>query len=427
MRGQIVLEHVGKKFRRYPPDRPRTLKDSFLRGWRGLSPREEFWGLRDVSFEVAPGRMLGLVGHNGAGKSTLLRLVGGVGRPDEGRIRVHGRLRALLDLGAGFSPDFTGRENVFLSGVISGLTRQEVRRRFDDIVAFAELEAFIDQPLRTYSSGMQMRLAFSVAVHTDPEVLLIDEVLAVGDLAFQRKCLERVASIKASGCTIVLVSHDENQVRELCDEVAWLSGGVLAWHGETNAVMDAYVAEMNDRTRRLTPSPAVQEAEQEHGSLRLGDNRLGTQEAQISRVRLFSSRGRPTGEITSGEGLRVEIEYDAPKLVPSPIFGVSVSREDGLVLYDVNTAATLGASVPDLHGRGRVTLTLDRVDLGSGQYFVDVGLFEREWAHAYDYHWHAYPLAVAAPTDGGLVRAPHRWNVETALEEAGTSRGPERG
>ncbi|MEW6421922.1 MAG: ABC transporter ATP-binding protein, partial [Deinococcota bacterium] len=221
MQGWIEVREVSKRFRRYRRDRPRTLKEWVLSGLRTLEPDEVFWGLRDVSFEVEPGQMVGLIGHNGAGKSTLLRLIGGVGRPDSGSIRTRGRIGALLDLGAGFHPDLSGRENVFILGVIAGLTRREVARRFDAIVAFAELEAFIDQPLRTYSSGMEMRLAFAVAAHTDPNILLIDEVLAVGDLAFQRKCTERIRQFREDGCTIVIVTHDMTQARELCDRVLW--------------------------------------------------------------------------------------------------------------------------------------------------------------------------------------------------------------
>ena len=241
MRHTIVIEHVGKQFRRYHHDRPWTWQEMFQRGMRRVKPAEQFWALRDVSLTVAAGRMVGVVGGNGAGKSTLLRLLGGVGRPTEGRIQVDGRIDALLDLGAGFHPDLTGRENVFISGVINGLTRREVARQFDSIVAFSELDEFIDFPLRTYSTGMQMRLAFAVATHTHPSILLIDEVLAVGDLAFQRKCLERIEQFKVEGCTIILVSHDTGLVSELCDEAVWLQGGRLIDYGCAKPVVDRYI------------------------------------------------------------------------------------------------------------------------------------------------------------------------------------------
>jgi lipopolysaccharide transport system ATP-binding protein len=243
MASAIIVQGLGRQFRRYHLDRPWTLQEAVQRGLRRMAPVERFWALREVSFTVAPGRALGVVGPNGAGKSTLLRLLGGVGRPDEGTIEVHGRLGALLELGAGFHPDLTGRENLFINGLISGLTRSEVATRLELIVAFAELQDFIDNPLRTYSSGMQMRLAFAVAIHTDPEVFLIDEVLSVGDLSFQRKCLERIAELKCEGCTMVLVSHNPTMIRDFCDEAIWLRGGRLVAHGAPDVVVGQYVAD----------------------------------------------------------------------------------------------------------------------------------------------------------------------------------------
>lgn len=244
MRDIISLQGLGKQFPRYHADRPRTLQEAVVSGLRRLGPTERFWALREVSFSLPPGRMVGLIGSNGAGKSTLLRLIGGIGKPDEGRVEINGRLGALLDLGAGFHPDLTGRENVFINGVISGLTRREVAERFDEIVAFAELEEFINSPLRTYSTGMQMRLGFAIAVHIEPEILLIDEVLAVGDLAFQSKCLNRIEQFKALGATIILVSHDMTSIRQLCDEVVWLRRGRIAAYGPTDDVVDKYIAEV---------------------------------------------------------------------------------------------------------------------------------------------------------------------------------------
>ena len=239
----ILVEKLGKQFRRYHHDRPWTFQEVFQRGLRRIEPAECFWALREISFTIGAARMVGIIGRNGAGKSTLLRLLSGVGRPTEGRVTVCGKIDALFDLGVGFHADLTGRENVFISGVVNGLTRREVARQFDSIVAFAELENFIDFPLRTYSTGMQMRLAFAVATHTHPNILFIDEVLAVGDVAFQRKCLERIARFKAEGCTIILVSHDSQLVGDLCDEALWLHAGRLVAHGAARVVVDQYLAE----------------------------------------------------------------------------------------------------------------------------------------------------------------------------------------
>ena len=413
----IAVERLSKRFRRARSDRPSTLKEWLLRGRRPLKADDAFWGLSDVSFQVAPGKMVGLVGHNGAGKSTLLRLVGGVGRAERGRVSVNGRVGALLDLGAGFHPDLSGRENVFIVGVIAGLTRREVARRFEAIVAFAELEAFIDSPLRTYSSGMQMRLAFAVAAHTEPQILLIDEVLAVGDLAFQHKCIERIVEFQKAGCTIMLVSHDLPLVRRLCDEVIWLRSGQVVAHGPAEVVVDQYVAEMSEQTRRRTLNVASEPAHGQ-GALRLNHNRFGSLEAEITAVRLLNAHGLEVREIGSGDPLRIELDYFAPEPLDSPIFGVTVSNADGLACYDASTAAA-GVAVPKIAGRGRVTLAFERIDLVGGAFYVDVGIYAREWAYAYDYHWHVYPLSVRNPRgDKGVVRSPHRWSLEAALEYA---------
>ncbi|HEX6387562.1 MAG TPA: ABC transporter ATP-binding protein, partial [Anaerolineae bacterium] len=390
---------------------PNSFIEAFVRGLRWLRPAERFWALRDVSFAIPAGRMVGVIGNNGAGKSTLLRLIGGVGRPDVGYVRTHGRIGALLELGAGFHPDLTGRENVFVSGVISGLTRREVQERFHDIVAFAELEAFIENPLRTYSSGMQMRLAFAVAAHIEPDILLIDEVLAVGDVAFQRKCLDRIAQFKAQGCTVVLVSHEATLVRELCDEVLWLQKGQLVAQGAAEVVVSQYLAEMSSETQRRTPTayPTIQTT---NGmELRVNANRFGSLEMEITAVRLLNVHGSAVSQISSGSSLLVQLDYQAPEPISCPIFGVSLSREDGFICYDTNTAAA-GLEIPVIQGKGQITLHLDRLDLMGGTYYLDIGVYEQNWRYAYDYHWHVYPLLVQAPGgERGVLRPPHRWQL----------------
>ena len=243
MADAVLVKDLGKQFRRYHGDRPATIHEALVRGFRKLLPAEYFWSLKDVSFQIAPGRMVGVVGRNGAGKSTLLRLLGGVGRPDRGSIRVNGRVGGLLTLGAGFHPELTGRENAYVNGVVGGLTRREVGARLDSIVEFSELEQYIDSPLRVYSTGMQMRLAFSIAIHTAPSILLIDEVLAVGDKAFQEKCMKRIDKIKSEGSTIIVVSHDTTMIQTLCDECLWLRAGRLEAQGDSPSVVKQYLAD----------------------------------------------------------------------------------------------------------------------------------------------------------------------------------------
>jgi lipopolysaccharide transport system ATP-binding protein len=216
--------------------------EAVLAGGRGVKARDYFWALREVSFQVSRGEMLGVIGRNGAGKSTLLRLLGKVGRPEEGKVMLNGRVGALLDLGAGFHTDLTGRDNVFVNAVVAGLLEREVRRQFDAIVAFAELSEFIDQPVRTYSTGMRMRLAFAIAVHTHPEILLVDEYLSVGDKAFQLKCIERITQMKTDGCAVVFISHNTDQIAELCDRAIWLNRGQIQSEGEPTTVVEQYLA-----------------------------------------------------------------------------------------------------------------------------------------------------------------------------------------
>ena len=255
MAGTIKVEGLSKRFRKWEPNAPMTLQEVVLRGFR-RKRRDWFWALTDVSFQVNPGRMVGIMGFNGAGKSTLLRLVAGVGAPTQGRITIKGRVGAILDLGVGFNPELTGRENIFISGVCSGLTRREVEQRFDSIVAFSELHEFLDFPLRTYSSGMHVRLAFAVASHIEPEVLLVDEVLAVGDLAFQKKCMDRMKSFKRNGCTGLIVSHSPQAILTMCDDAIWLDHGRVVAFGAAADVVGQYVEATGTAPKKPEP-PAV--------------------------------------------------------------------------------------------------------------------------------------------------------------------------
>ena len=239
----VEVQQLGKRFSRRRADRARSIKEAFFRGFRGVSPGETFWALRNVTLEVNQGRILGIIGHNGAGKSTLLRMIGGIGRPDEGCINVRGRVVGLMELGAGFHPDLSGRENVYVNGIVAGLMRSEVHKRFDAIVDFAELANAIDSPLRTYSQGMRQRLGFAVVTHTDPDVLLIDELLAVGDQRFNRKCMDRIAQFRDRGCAVIIVSHQLASVRKLCDEAIQLRQGEIVARGPAADVVLGYEKE----------------------------------------------------------------------------------------------------------------------------------------------------------------------------------------
>ena len=405
MRDAILVENLGKHFNRYHTEKPVTFMEAALSGFRRIKAVDEFWALRGVCFEVAAGEMMGVIGHNGAGKSTLLQLLGKVAHPTEGCIKMRGRVGALLDLGAGFHGDLTGRENVLVTAIVAGLPRREAIRRFDQIVEFAELARFIDNPVRTYSTGMMMRLAFSVAVHTDPQILLVDEFLSVGDLSFQTKCLNRIAEMKEQGCAIVLVSHDVKQVERLCDRALWLKRGRVIAYGEPTVVAGQYAMEMRSQSQQRTPHRPPQ-LTRLGTELRVNENRFGSQEIEITDVRL-----QPNSILETGDALCIEIDYQSQQLIDTAIFGVTVSREDGTTCLDVNTS-DMRIPVPRISGENTIRLWCDRLDLCSGKYFVNVGVFKEDWAYAYDYHWHVYPLVVESEVPAkGILTPPMRWEM----------------
>jgi lipopolysaccharide transport system ATP-binding protein len=319
-------------------------------------------------------------------------------------------------LGTGFQPDLTGRENVFINGVIHGLTRREVRARFDSIVSFAELEKFIDNPLRIYSDGMRMRLAFSVAAHLEPQILLIDEALAVGDASFQRKCLERIGQFKAQGCTIVLVSHDTHRIQQLCDDVLWLRGGRLQTHGPADASLHQYLAESRGDVAAHGRTTVTDQAlrHPQPATLRMGENRFGNLEVEITRVRLLDARRQPITDLQNGEALQIEIGYRARHPALAPIFQIYISREDGLPCYDINSQAE-AISTDGAARHRRIVLTIHRLDANRGLYYVDVGAYAPNWAYPYDYHSRVYPLLVHSNDSSTAVMSTgFRWDISRA-------------
>jgi lipopolysaccharide transport system ATP-binding protein len=398
---------VGKRYRRYRPDRPHTLKEAALHGFRTLRS-ERFWALHNVSFDVQAGRTVGIIGANGAGKSTLLRLLAGVERPDEGVVEVRGRIGALLELGASFHPELTGHENIILSSVIAGLTRRDARARLPEIVAFAQLEKFIDSPLRTYSSGMITRLAFSIASHVDPDVLIVDEALSVGDISFQRRCIDRMYEFRRAGVTIVLVSHDPNRIRDLCDDVVWLRGGTVAAQGPPMEVTARYVQSQAEETKSLTPRDVPVSYTPAGVTLEVHRNRFGSLEATISAVRIADAWGHPSSTLVSGSPMRVEISLDIPQNVAPASVGATLRRTDGLICFDTSTRVDYSDD------GGRLILEIERLDVAAGEYMLDVGLYSPDWTRTYDYHYGTYPITiVGAPPGAGVMAPPLSWHVDT--------------
>jgi ABC-type polysaccharide/polyol phosphate transport system ATPase subunit len=402
--GEIRVRDVSRRFRLLH-ERNATLKETVLRGRR--SRYTELWALRGVDLDVAPGESLGVVGENGSGKSTLLKLLAGIFPPDSGSIRVGGRIASMLELGAGFHPDFTGRENVFLNAAIHGLSRREVERRMDRIVAFAELEAFIDNPVRTYSSGMYTRLGFAVAAHVDSDVLLLDEILAVGDEAFQRKCLGRVFEYRRQGGTVVFVSHDGEAVQQVCDRAVLLVGGRLAAEGDPADVLAMY--------RR-----GLAHAREAGGSAGDAPDEWGTGRVAITGVRLSGPDG-PRDRFVSGEPMRIDIDFIAREEVACPVFGVEVRSADGTLCYGTNTHRDSYA-IPAVAGPGTASLVIDSLPLHEGRFTLTLAVHSEDEGEVYHWLERRHGISVFATAAGvGLVRMDGRWEIQTGATAVPTA------
>jgi len=394
----VEFQGVEKRYRIYRR-RYRSLKDIAVH--RQLGDWQDHWALRDVSLSIAPGSTYGLIGANGAGKSTALKLMAGILVPDGGRVIVRRKLAGLLELGAGFQPEYSGRENIFLNASLLGLSRREIEARFDAIVAFSELGEYIEQPLLTYSSGMHMRLAFSVAIHVDAQVLLVDEILAVGDEAFQRKCLDWLDSFRAAGGTIVLVSHNLAVVREICSEVAWIDQGRVRDQGHPNTVIASYLDHVGRGGGTLGET--------------LDSDALIARAApavKLGAVRFLDGSGRPATTTRTGSTLAVEIDYEVDRPLPVAVFGVALFGADGTCVYATNTAED-GFEVGPLTAAGTLRLDYPELPLLPGRYRVTVTLFS---APRSDSVVDTIPLLdafeVDTPTrEAGLVRLEHRWSV----------------
>jgi ABC-type polysaccharide/polyol phosphate transport system ATPase subunit len=414
MPAAIELHGISKHFRFHGGHPPTTVKSAVLELVRGRRHRmkERFAALRDIDLTLEAGRTLGIVGANGSGKSTLLKLIAGIYRPDSGTLRVRGRVAPLIELGAGFHPELTGRENIVINGIILGMSQRDVRRRLDEIVEFSGLAEFIDAPARTYSSGMYMRLGFAVAVHLDPDVLLIDEVLAIGDEAFARKCADRLAEFRRVRKTMLLVTHDSSAVERWCDEAVWLDRGMMRAAGAPRKVIDLYrqavAEEESDTLARSYEEPALPPAEGTVTSPTV--DRWGTREIEIERVRFDDAYGNERYVYATGEPVTIRFRYRVHRAVESRVFGFAIVRNDGVWVYGTNTALAK-ISLPDLHTTGEVEVMIDSLDLIAGSYFVDVAVHAEDGT-PYDYHSRRYPFSVRdEATEIGVAKIRHRWRI----------------
>jgi ABC-type polysaccharide/polyol phosphate transport system ATPase subunit len=453
----IEVSHVSKVYRRYGRRRQfATLKSAILQGSliSDLKADETFQALQDVSFTVPTGSTYGIIGRNGSGKSTMLKCVAGIAKPTSGTVQVRGRISALIELGAGFHPEISGRENVFINGIMLGLTKREIARRFDEIVEFAELKDFIDAPVKTYSSGMYMRLGFAVAIHVDPDVLLVDEVLAVGDESFAHKCLDKFGEFRRRGKTVLIVTHSLGLVERFCDEALWIDGGRGRAAGDPRRVVGAYITDVekseegllaaSDQRARETvtqhtasvnagagastsasasaaagngaeASDAPPAPEEPPDMFQATEGRWGSREVEIDGVELLDERGQPSHIFHSGDRLTLRMNVHATQPVTDFVFGVGLFNAEGVCCYGTNTDLEHYTG-DELQGSGQVDFIIDSLDLTEGTYKLDVAVHKRD-GFPYDYHRLLYTFRVKSRVkDVGIFRPPHSWDFSPNIK-----------
>ena len=412
----VRLDQVSKQFR-LRQERPRSLQELFLKliKLQFRNPRETYWALRDVSFEIPRGEMVGIVGENGAGKSTLLKLLTGIIEPTSGSIAVNGRVSSLLELGAGFHPDLTGRENIYLNGSILGFNRAEMDRIFDQIVDFSEMARFIDVPVKHYSSGMYMRLGFSIAINVKPDILLVDEVLAVGDQAFQRRCLDKISEMKRRDVTIILVSHNLRHVRDMCDRAIWLDDGQLQAKGSVTRVLEEYTSRTYSEDEQL-----LMAAEPDHDRLQRTSSqdstsrRWGSGEGEIVDVQLLDAEGKERRVFTTGDPLVVRLHFVAHQRIEQPQFGLAFYHANGFHISGPNTVFS-GVDIEAIQGEGQIDYVIDSLPFLEDTYLLSVALYDHDGCQAYDHHHQAYTFRVRPKDlDGerfGSIYIPSTWRL----------------
>jgi ABC-type polysaccharide/polyol phosphate transport system ATPase subunit len=415
----ISVKDVEKKFKVYY-DKGQTFKERLL--FRNRNHYEERLVLKGISFQVEKGQAIGLIGENGSGKSTLLKLITRIMYPDKGSIEIKGRVSSLIELGAGFHPDMSGRENIYTNASIFGLTKKEIDSRLNDIIAFSELEEFIDNPVRTYSSGMYMRLAFSVAINVDADILLIDEILAVGDVNFQAKCFNKLRDIKAKGATIIIVSHSLSQIEQICDKSIWIDQGVIRKIDKPREVHPMYLDYMGSKSRENkeeigfdTTNAGTEDMEQipavdqtpaiDENALK---KRWGNKDAEIVSIKLLDNSGREKYVFKSGEQMDVVIQYKVNKTVPKPNIGVGIVRNDEVNCYGTNTKID-GIEVDELTKDGHIIFRVCKSNLLAGEYMLDVAI-ETQDGFACDFIRDALRFRVYSEiNDIGTIRLDHQW------------------
>ena len=373
----VEFNQVWKKFRK--GEKFNSLRDAIpnffkKRAIEDQLEAQEFWAVRDVSFTISQGEVVGIMGPNGAGKSTILKLLSGIMGPTKGQMHINGRLSALIEVTAGFHPELTGRENVYLNGTILGMKKKEIDSKFDEIVDFSGVEEFIDTPVKRYSSGMYSRLGFSVAAHMDPDVLIVDEVLSVGDISFQAKCAQKMRGLMGSGATIILVSHQISLIQSLCKRAILLDHGQMLKDGPVDEVIPEY----QNTTFKRNEDSFKHKVKAEEGRVKINQDAL----VEITKVNLYGQEHQHKEEFKTGEDLSIEILYNAKERIESPIIVVDIVRSDGVLCCSLNSKEC-GISFDDIQGKGSIGLSFQKFNLVSGVYLLKIFFWEKEMIHPY--------------------------------------------
>ncbi len=456
----IEVDNVTRIYQKYSArHRFQTFKSALLKGdlFRALKPDELVTALDGVTFKVRKGETFGIIGENGSGKSTLLKIIAGITKPTSGTVKTQGKISALIELGAGFHPEISGRENIFINGIMLGLSKKEIQEKFNEIVRFAELEDFIDAPVKTYSSGMYMRLGFSIAINVNPDILLVDEVLAVGDAAFVPKCLDRIDDFRRRKKTILFVSHDLATVKKICDRVAWLKAGKIMTIGDPSRVVDAYLQDVMERQEReferrqeelrrqaeIRKKEELQDREERRQAIELRgealtsreteklevekgkekkreeevrkeeerrEQRWGKREIEITRVTLKNLQGQAKHVFSPEEGMLIEMEVVAYSRIEDFVFGIGIFNSQGIYVYGTNTHLEDYTPI-SIEGEGKVVCRIEKLNLINGTYYLDVATHKRD-GYPYDYHRNLYSFLVTSThRDEGITRLPHTWEV----------------
>ncbi|MDE7312189.1 MAG: ABC transporter ATP-binding protein [Eubacterium sp.] len=419
----VEVRDITKKFKVYY-DKGHTLKEKTL--FRRRRAYQEHEVLKGISFEIKKGEAVGFIGHNGCGKSTTLKLLTQIMYPDSGTIEMRGRVSSLLELGAGFHPDMSGRENIYINASIFGLTRKEIEERLDAVISFSELGEFIDNPVRTYSSGMYMRLAFSVAIHVDADILLIDEILAVGDSGFQAKCFHKLREIKAGGTTIAIVSHSLDQIEQICEKSYWIHEGKIAAEGTPREVHPQYldyIARERIAVSRQTmkTDESLQADEDPPQEQETGKKRWGNGMARIQMVRLLDEAGKEAVAFRTGRKMTIEIHYQVSQAVDDAIIGIGIFRTDGVQCYGTNTKID-HLDRFSLKRDGQIKMVFENISLLPAQYTLDLAI-ESGNHTAVDYCTRVKQFETFTDTnDVGVARIQHRWCLEGEMDEPHCSR-----